>query len=167
MAQNKNLRKSRNNIKLKTIPKKNRSKKQKTLKKILVPMDGSKNSFRALDMAISLSSHYSASITGVYIFDLPVKLEFSALDPVGPSLQKKVNKFMDQAKSRATKNNVKFTYIIRHDRTEPGIVTVAKEGKFDIIVIGKRHVSAFGEIFLGSVSHYLVHHSKIPVLIVK
>lgn len=137
------------------------------MKKILVPLDGSKYSFRALDMAISLSSHYSASITGIYIFDLPVTLEYAAVDPVGQSLKKKIHRIMESAESRAAKNHVPFKHIMKHGKIGPSIIDVAKKGKFDIIVIGKRGISSIGEMFLGSVSHYVIHHSKIPVFIVK
>ena len=137
------------------------------IKKILVPLDGSKNSFRALDMAISLSSHYSASITGLYIFDLPISLEYAVLDPVGQNLKKKIHQVMNSAKLRVTKNHLTFKQIIKHGNIAPDIISIAKKGKFDIIVIGKRNVSSIGEIFLGSVSHYVIHHSKIPVIIVK
>lgn len=137
------------------------------MKKILVPIDGSKNSFRALDMAISLSSHYSASITGVYIFDLPVTLEYAAMDPVGQNLKKKIHRIMESASSRAAESHVPFKYMVKHGKIGPSIIDMAKKGKFDIIVIGKRGISSISEIFLGSISHYVIHHSKIPVFIVK
>ena len=54
-----------------------------------------------------------------------------------------------------------------HGKVEPGIIKVAKKEKCDVIVIGKREMGSVSEIFLGSVSHYVVHHSKIPVIIVK
>ncbi|MEO2220658.1 MAG: universal stress protein, partial [Nitrosopumilus sp.] len=38
---------------------------------------------------------------------------------------------------------------------------------FDMIVMGSRGRSTTKEIFFGSVSNYVVHTSKIPVVIVK
>jgi nucleotide-binding universal stress UspA family protein len=39
--------------------------------------------------------------------------------------------------------------------------------KFDMIVMGSRGRSSTKEVFFGSVSNYVIHTSKIPVLIVK
>jgi len=165
--------KTKNHLKNQVKPKikktiNNRKPKKNTaIKKILVPLDGSKYSFRALDMAISLSSHYSSSITGVYIFDLPISLEFGVIDPVGERLKKKILGVMKTAKLRCEEQNIPFKSIMKHGRIEPGIIDIAKKEKCDVIVIGKREISSVSEIFLGSVSHYVVHHSKIPVIIVK
>lgn len=164
MAKNKS---SVNNSKLKKSSKHLNSKNQKTIKKILVPLDGSRHSFRALDLAISLSSHYSSSITGVYIFDLPEILEYAVIDSVGQRLRKKIHRVMESAQLRASKKHVCFEHLTKHGKAGPDIISISKKGKFDIIVIGKRDISSIGEIFLGSLSHYLVHHSKIPVIIVK
>jgi len=142
-------------------------KKSKLIKKILVPLDGSKHSFRALDMAISLSSHYSSSVTALYIFDLPLYLEFAVLDPVGEKIKKRILKSMNAAKSRCKDQHIPFQSIIKHGKVGPDIINIAKKGKFDIIVIGKRGISSTSEIFLGSVSHYVIHNSKIPVFVVK
>ena len=165
MAGTKNLKKTRVK-RSKKVSRKHKTK-QKSIKKILVPLDGSKNSFRALDMAISLSSHYSASITAVSIIDLPISLEYAALDPVGQNLVKKIHKIMNLAESRVSEYHIPFKQIIKHGKIGADIINIAKKGKFDVIVIGKRGVSSIGELFLGSISHYVIHNSKIPVVVVK
>ena len=48
------------------------------------------------------------------------------------------------------------------------IVKIAQiKDKFDMIVIGSRGRSAAKEMFFGSVSNYVIHAAKIPVVIVK
>jgi nucleotide-binding universal stress UspA family protein len=42
----------------------------------------------------------------------------------------------------------------------------AKSQNCDLIIMGSRGLSGFKE-FLGSVSHYIVQHSPVPVLLVK
>ncbi|MFQ5573134.1 MAG: universal stress protein, partial [Nitrosopumilaceae archaeon] len=42
-----------------------------------------------------------------------------------------------------------------------------KKNKIDLIVIGARGLGSVKEVFLGSVSNYVVHKSKIPVVLVK
>ena len=46
-----------------------------------------------------------------------------------------------------------------------GIINVAEAEKAQLIVVGTRGLDAIRRTFLGSVSDYVIHHSKIPVLI--
>jgi len=43
----------------------------------------------------------------------------------------------------------------------------AQKNVFDLIVIGARGLGSGKELFLGSVSSYVIHKSKIPVLLVR
>ncbi|MCI4433735.1 MAG: universal stress protein, partial [Nitrosopumilus sp.] len=49
----------------------------------------------------------------------------------------------------------------------PKIINYANNKSFDIIVLGSRGMGSIKEIFFGSTSNYVLHKSKIPVLIVK
>ena len=46
-----------------------------------------------------------------------------------------------------------------------GIIRRADDLKVDMIVMGTRGMGAFRRTILGSVSDYVVHHAKIPVVI--
>ena len=47
------------------------------------------------------------------------------------------------------------------------IVKFAKSLNYDIIIIGARGQSGIKDVFLGSVSNYVLHKAKSPVIIVK
>lgn len=140
---------------------------KKQIKKILVPLDGSKNSFRALEEAIIIAKKFDASITGIYVMDLPTSVEYALLDQVGKHLHKKAELFLRRAKSNTVKRHIQFKSIIKHGKTVEEILKFVKTGKYDLITIGKRGIGSIPEVFLGSVSHALIHKAKIPVLIVK
>ena len=74
---------------------------------------------------------------------------------------------MDNAKKYAAQSGIVFVgkSIIGKESSE--IIDFAAKNKFDIIVIGARGLGSVKEAFLGSVSHAVVHKSKIPVLVVK
>lgn len=136
-------------------------------KKILVPLDGSKNSIRALSNAIVLAKQTGAAITGLFVIQaFPTEMGLSKT-VLGKSLEKHYKHFMSIAKSMCAKKKVKFLDTIEFGEEGSTIVSVAEENNYDMIVIGSRGMGKIGELFLGSTSNYVVHSSKIPVLIIK
>jgi len=46
-----------------------------------------------------------------------------------------------------------------------GLVQMAEEEQCDLIVMGTRGLGSIRRTILGSVSDYVLHHSKVPVII--
>lgn len=137
------------------------------IKKILVPLDGSSNSFRGLDVAIHMARESHATITGLYVAGI---VKPSINDPVTPLekiLLKYAQKIMKKAKLKAAKKGILFYDRVSYGDDEKRIVEIAEKQHFDLIVIGSRGMSGAKEIFLGSTSNYVLHKSKKPVLVVK
>ena len=139
------------------------------IKKILVPLDGSKNSFRGLDTAIALARQCGASIVGIYAIYTPPYSEFRGVGSVSEKLQKEVKKIMNSAKTKAAQNGILFRERIVHGNVGYNIVSYAhnKKNHIDLIVIGSRGGGAAKEMFFGSTSNYVIHTSKKPILVVK
>jgi nucleotide-binding universal stress UspA family protein len=137
------------------------------IKKILVPMDGSKNSMRGLDEAIYLARQCNAIITGLYVIPLAKPVTDSQISYLEKYLLNNASKFMSKAKIRAAQNGILFDDDIIYGDEGPKIINYANNKSYDIIVIGSRGMGSIKETFLGSTSNYVLHKSKIPVLIVK
>ncbi len=137
------------------------------IKKILVALDGSKNSIRALSNAIQLAKQTSSSIMGIFVIQ-PFPTETGAVRTmVRRALNKHHKRFMPIAKAMCTKKGVEFLDVIEYGEEGRTIVSFAQKNNFDLIVIGSRGMGKLGELFLGSTSNYVVHSSKIPVMIIK
>ncbi len=138
-----------------------------TIRKILVPIDGSKNSFRGLDYAIHLARQCGATITGINI--IPFYPKSLLLTPISyeRELAKKGKELLSKAKMRSAQNGIVFYEKIIDGHEVEEITSFATEKKFDLIVVGARGLGSIKEVFLGSVSNGVLHKSKIPVLIVK
>ncbi len=130
-------------------------------------MDGSKNSMRGLDEAIYLARQCHAIITGLYVIPLSKPITGSQISHLEKYLLDNASKFMSKAKTRAAQNGILFNDAIIHGDEGPKIISYANSKSYDIIVIGSRGMGSMKEIFLGSTSNYVLHKSKIPVLIVK
>jgi nucleotide-binding universal stress UspA family protein len=137
------------------------------IKNILVALDGSKNSIRALRNAIQFAKQTDASITGISVIQsFPTEMGV-VRTMVGKALSKHYKRFMPTAKTMCTKKGVEFLDVVENGEEGKTIVSFAHKNNFDLIVIGSRGMGALGKLFLGSTSNYVVNSSKIPVMIVK
>ena len=136
-------------------------------KKILVPLDGSTNATRGLDRAIEIAKGSDAEITGFYVFHLPVAAGIKYTAKMKEEAQRKAVKAIGPAMNKTQKAGATFKYKTGGGNTGSEIVKFAKNGKFDMIVIGARGLGGAKEAFLGSTSNYVMHKTNIPVLVVK
>ena len=138
-------------------------------KKILVPLDGSKNSIRGLDMAIHIARQSHGTITALSVKSVPGVYALHPLGFMDFNSMTEVKKLLENAKVRAAKKGIQLT--AKALAGDPGydIARFANnvKNRIDLIVIGARGRGSAKEIFLGSVSNYVLHKSKKPVLIVK
>ena len=139
----------------------------KSFGKILVPLDGSPNSMRGLDKAISIANASGAEITGFYVFHLPMTAGIKYTKKMKDAAQDKAVKAIGPAMRKAQKAGATFKYKTGGGNTGDEIVKAAEKGKFDLIVVGARGLSGTKSAFLGSVSNHVMHQSKIPVMVVK
>jgi nucleotide-binding universal stress UspA family protein len=123
--------------------------------KILVPVDCSKNSMRGVNFAISLVKSSGGSITELYV------------EPSRERSNPDMGNFFNEAELHAKRYGVSLRNEISIGSAGPEIINYAKNNKFDLIVMGARGFSKVKKLFLGSVSNFVLHSSKIPVMIVK
>jgi nucleotide-binding universal stress UspA family protein len=156
--------------------------------KILVGVDGSKNSEKALDNALDLAEKFSASILILNVFQPPPELGYnvamqfpvtglpqdtisnpSNLSVFIQDLRKVHEEILSNAAERAIKLKpmLKITTELREGNTPSQIIATAAEGGFDLIVLGHLGNSDIKEFLLGSTSERVVHQASCAVLIVK
>ena len=138
----------------------------KTLKNILVPLDGSNNSIRGLKFALVVAYQSGSSVIGLNIDSHPTFVETTST--VKEETRQVSKNIIKEAESMSTKQNVPFTGMIKvGNNIGKTILTFAESHNVDLIVMGSRGPDPEIELFFGSVANYVVHKSKIPVTIVK
>jgi nucleotide-binding universal stress UspA family protein len=136
----------------------------KTIRKILVPLDGSRQSLGALDLAIAISKDKNVIITGMHVIRMPI--EFSS--KIKAQYRQNASNIINTASKITKKAGISFKHKIKSNGyVGKEVVKFAQDNKFDLIVMGSRGPSPIAEMFLGSVANYVVTKSKVPVLIVK
>ena len=133
---------------------------------ILVPLDGSKDSTRGLDKAISIAKQSDGVITGINVVTVAPTLASSVIN-YKKFLTKKAEEMLDSAKKNCEKQDVKFSSKILYGSPASKIAEFAEKGKFDVVVVGSRGIGGIKGAILGSVANTIVHKSKVSVLIVK
>ena len=138
-------------------------------RKILVAFDGSPQSRAALRKGIELAEACGGTIVDVlYVSSVP-----AVWYPEMPAANlyelesKTAEALMEEAKRILAESGCRWHAFVAEGRPARTIVEHAANGGYDLIVMGSRGRSGLQELFLGSVSHNVVQHSPIPVLIMK
>jgi nucleotide-binding universal stress UspA family protein len=153
-------------------------------KKILVPLDGSQHSQRALETAVQIAKKFEARMTLIHVYSVtvppvimtePTTLTPSGVPVVTPvELSKMVEaarevgeRILAEAEEKLRSEDVEVDTSLNEGNTVQEITRVAKEGNFDLIVMGVRGIGRLRELLVGSVSEGVIKHSSCPVLVVK
>ena len=134
---------------------------------ILVPVDGSQNALRGLDKAISIAKGSGATITALFVFQLPWKAGLKFSKSMEKQVNAKATRAIGTAKQKVEKQGLPFKWKTTGGKPGDAIVNVSRGTKADMIVIGARGLGAAKEKFFGSTSNYVMHKSPKPVLVVK
>ncbi len=138
----------------------------KDVTKLLVPLDGSENSMRGLEMAIVLAKQCNASITSVHSIHTQAHSSFQSMHVDTENTDEYIQEVMEKARHAATENGVEFDYKVMNGDIGYNIIKFAQENAFDMIVMGSRGRHGIKMLF-GSVTNSVLQSSKIPVLVVK
>ncbi|WP_054955690.1 universal stress protein [Paenibacillus dakarensis] len=140
--------------------------------KILLAYDGSDASNKALDRAVELAKVTpGATLDIVHAFEFPRFFVGEGIAPIPASVNKEIYDLAEQTteelKRRMKVVEVKGRVEMIQGPPAEVILEYAKQNEIDLIVIGSRGLGGIREFVLGSVSHNVVQHAKIPVLVVK
>jgi len=136
--------------------------------KILVSYDGSPHSQRALETAVGLARCTSGALQLLYAYDkIPPYLG-------EPNFQEIVNQvviagreLVDAAAEKARAEGLEVSTNVLEGPAAEAILRAAEADKSDLIVMGSRGMGQLQGLLLGSVSDRVLHHAKVPVLIVR
>ena len=144
---------------------------------VLVAVDGSSHSDRALEFAAEFAVKYEGDLTILnvvsYASTVPLALgayaELEGLYAESRSvLQTAGEKIVESAAERARRLGVaKVTTKVELGSPAQTICETAKEVGADVVVMGRRGLGDFSGLFLGSVTHKVAHTADCTVITVK
>jgi nucleotide-binding universal stress UspA family protein len=134
---------------------------------ILLAVDGSEYSHRAIEYARSLTELYGANLWLVHVFsntsDLLGYEDFEKLYAKRKSAGQAV---LDSAKKILGRPTFKVHEELLEGSEADAILSVAEKHQVDLIVMGTRGFGAVKGLLVGSVSRKVIHLSNCPVMVV-
>ncbi len=139
--------------------------------KIIVGVDGSPSSTRAVEWCATHAATLEAEVVAVYSIEMPVY----AVSPFGymptpvswePDREELHDAIQREWCAPLSKANIPFRVVLSDGPPAPAIIAVAKNEAADLVVTGRRGRGGFAELLLGSTSHALSHHLDRPLMII-
>jgi nucleotide-binding universal stress UspA family protein len=148
--------------------------------KILIPVDGSTNSMKAIDYAIDLADKYKSELLALHVLYSQSGFAFhketvagaitsSSLNDLNLDAKQEAEKWFEEINKRAEekkvqiKTEVVFTVI----SIVEGILTYAEKENINLIIIGSKGKSGWKKLIVGSVASGISTYAHCPILIVK
>jgi nucleotide-binding universal stress UspA family protein len=137
---------------------------------ILVAIDGSPDAEQALTQAIDLAEAEHTRLTLFSALVAPPAAAYAGLS--GDVVARLIRDAEAEAQAilraavERVPEQVSVTTVLSGDPVRPALLRQIKSGSHDLVVMGSRGRGALRSALLGSVSHYVLHHSPVPVLIV-
>jgi nucleotide-binding universal stress UspA family protein len=139
--------------------------------KIVVGVDGSEHSTRALDWCARYAEALDAEIVVVHAIEIPINptvglgAAYSPI-PAVPDPSDVEGHIERDWCAPLTKVDAKFRVVCTLGVPSVVINQVAEREEADLVVAGRRGRGGFAELLLGSTSHQLTHHVHRPLVIV-
>jgi len=138
-------------------------------KKILVANDGSEGAKHALKVAIDLARTYKSELHSIAVEEgVPhYAATIGEVDEFRKEANEYFNKINNEAIEEARREGIELHTKVQAGHEVETIVQYAKEGKFDLLVIGfMGHSKIFGRVW-GSTSQNITKLSPCTVIVVK
>lgn len=137
-------------------------------KEIIVAIDGSDHSHKALSYAKGLAEQAGATLRMVHAFphtsDL---LGYDDYEQLVARRESAGQTILDQARHQLGEVTFTVKEELMEEPAAEAILAVAKTRHADLIVMGTRGRSSLEGLLLGSVSQKVIHHAECPVMVVR
>ena len=144
----------------------------KEYEKILVPVDFTAHSAEAVQRAVDLAQHYSASLALIYVYE---PLDYALPEGYAMYTPEQAGQLMEEFRERLNKmvNEVRALGIssveshVLNGSAAIEICDFAKQHRFDLIVMGTHGRKGLSHLLMGSVAERVLRTAHCPVLTVK
>ncbi len=138
-----------------------------SFKKILVPLDGSKYSEKALQRAYEVVNAFNSKLILLYVVEKSLPINLLDRKVYLKMVRKFGNKTLEKASKILSKKGITAKTFLKEGNIVNEIKKVAKKENCDLIIVGNKGLGAVTRFLLGSVSNKLAQSSSCSLLIIK
>jgi nucleotide-binding universal stress UspA family protein len=136
--------------------------------KILVAIDGSPASEKALATAVDLAAHYSAELIAIGVAEVPEIVGMKdEVDELRDGAEAHFRELGQAAVAFARSQGVALRSVVVRGQAADAIVGFAESEGVSLVVVGHYGHSRIARFFLGSTTDRVSEHSPCSVVIVK
>ncbi len=135
------------------------------MKKIIVPVDFSEASFKAVELAIHVAEHIEAEIEMIHVLEEKNDPYSTITETHRTEVEKEFEKAINKYKDKLAHG--KLSYEIAQGKIYREIISHAKYQNAELIVTSTHGSSSFEELFIGSNAHRMITFSEVPVLVIR
>ncbi len=136
-------------------------------KKILLAYDGSEGAKKALETGINLVKLHQAELWALAVREKLPRTHIDIEMAEAAFSQQHFEQILEEAQTRAREAEIDLKTEIRLGHPAKTIVEVAREGNFDLILVGHSGLSEVWAKFLGTTAEKVSRHAPCSVLIVR
>jgi len=140
------------------------------IKKIVVPIDFSETSAKALPYAVALARSFRAEVLLVHVTEAFRAPENSSYLPAGrmkTAANRAAEEMLSHVQREAFSENIRSEAIIRSGTPFHEITRAAVRAKADLIILTTHGRTGLKHALLGSTVERVVRHAKCPVMVVR
>ena len=141
------------------------------IKSILVPVDFSPPSKKALDYAVEVARQFKAKLTLLHVIEPVAMPDFAMSFPLAmenDELMAMAKEQMERAvKAGRVPRGIVERILVRFGRSFPEIAEASRTLKVDLIILSTHGYTGLKHALLGSTTERVVRHAPCPVLVVK
>lgn len=139
------------------------------MKKILIPVENQQRIDEPLEIAVEIAKKFGSTITILHAVDfhkIPNEVKYGAyIEKIYETANK--NNFMDKVVKLYENEGIETNFKVIEGDAASEIIDEAEKGEYDLVIMETHSMKENKRFLLGSVTNKVVHHIKVPILVVK
>lgn len=138
--------------------------------RILVPLDGSKNSQRTVKTLLGMKEKIDSPLTLLHVFDHD-RLSYKGIPEASFAMveergREAARKYIEEQRDLFVDAGFESEILFREGPARKTICEIADSGEYDFMIIGRHAEGELKNLLFGQVSNYVIHNVKTPVMVV-
>lgn len=142
-------------------------------RRILVPLDDTRQSMAVLPVVSDLARSYQAEVVLLYVVDMPMFVvpflgETTGMNVAGQFTEEGIaaaQAFLEPVAAELRQSGIDVEIVCRLGSPKSEIEASIRQVHADLVIMSTHSRSRIGEVLFGSVAHYILQHSAVPLIL--